>query len=83
MMQALRQAFSGHGRLANPQASNHPNNVLMDTAQNLFSKGVKNLNSVKHALQGKVRLDSTSWCVLRSILQHSSIASDFTTYCVM
>ncbi|KAA6429701.1 MAG: phox domain-containing [Trebouxia sp. A1-2] len=45
--QALRQAFSSHGRLPGPH------NVVMDTAQNLFTKGFKNLNSVKYALQGK------------------------------
>ena len=47
-MQALRQAFSSHGRLP------APHNMVMDTAQNLFTKGFKNLNSVKYALQGKV-----------------------------
>ena len=46
----------GPGRPSNPQAQPHPNNVLLDTAQNLFSKGFKNLSSVKHVLQGRVRL---------------------------
>ena len=52
-MQALRQALSSRqGRPSQPQL--HPHGVLLDTAQNLFSKGFKNLNSVKNALQGKV-----------------------------
>lgn len=46
--QALRQAFQNQGRL-----NAHPNNLLVDTAQNLFSKGFKNLNSMKNALQGR------------------------------
>lgn len=46
----------GPGRSSNPQHQPHPNNVLLDTAQNLFSKGFKNLSSVKHVLQGRVRL---------------------------
>ncbi len=44
----MRQAFSSHGRVPGPH------NMVMDTAQNLFTKGFKNLNSVKYALQGKV-----------------------------
>lgn len=46
----------GPGRPSNPQPQPHPNNVLLDTAQNLFSKGFKNLSSVKHVLQGRVCL---------------------------
>ena len=58
-VQALRQALArGQGRSSNSQP--HPNNVLIDTAQNLFSKGFKNLNSVKYALQGRVRLPDSS-----------------------
>lgn len=52
-LQALRQALSrGQGRPSNPQP--HPNNVLLDPLQNLFSKGFKTVNSVKYALQGRV-----------------------------
>lgn len=44
----------GPGRPSNPQPQ--PNNVLLDTAQNLFTKGFKNLSSVKNVLQGRVCL---------------------------
>lgn len=54
-LQALRQAmFRVAGRPSN--SNPHPNSVLLDTAQNLFSKGIKNLSSVKHVLQGRVCL---------------------------
>lgn len=47
----------GPGRPSNPQTQPQPNNVLLDTAQNLFSKGFKNpLSSVKQVLQGRVRM---------------------------
>ncbi len=81
-MQALRQAFSSHGRLSSPHPNNpHPNNnLLMDTAQNLFSKGFKNLNSVKYALQGKVCPDScmlTGICAVRTCLTEHWRQLDF------
>lgn len=62
--QALRQATSRvPGRLSNPHP--HPNNVLLDTAQNLFSKGFKNLSSVRNVLQGREEPQALSSSSLR------------------